>query len=203
METYRLQYDDGSHEEVTAGELDRATAGREVDRMVRLYLRDHPHADYAEGLRRVLDTHPKLKAEYTGGAPSVPEQLRMAGAAGAVETIVEHGTLRYRVHEYPAPAAPSDWGTFVPPAGVAIEIGYPTGRAIWTPIRAEFDPAVWSVTEIERWLGTLGFKDVLVHTDREGPRDRRVPGGQPAPVRYWALVSDEAFQDFPRRTLRG
>lgn len=197
-----IHRDSGSFEEVTDAELSRATASREVDRMIKLYVRDHPHATYAEGMRRVLDTHPKLKSQYSGGAPSVPDQVRMAGATGAAELIVEDGAARYHVHQYDVPAAPRDWATFAPPAGVTIEIGHPVGRPIWTPIRAEFDPMAWSPTEAERWLEGLGFKEVLLHVDREGSRDRRVPGGQPAPVRYWALLSDQIFEDFPRRTIR-
>jgi len=203
METIRIQHDNGSYEEVSEADLTWEQAERELARMMRLYELDHPGTSPGEARRRVLDAHPKLKLAYARSAPSVPEQLRMAGAPAAQVYAVQHGTVTYIVDQYPVPAAPSSWEHFEPPAGVTIEVGHPVGRGIWTPMRAEFDPSMWSVTEAERWLEGLGFKDVLLHVDREGPQVRIVPGGQPRATRYWAMLSGEAFLEFPRRTLRG
>ncbi len=50
----------------TVGELAKKKASDEVHRMVKLYLRDHPEADYGTVMRRVLDTHPQLKKTYAG-----------------------------------------------------------------------------------------------------------------------------------------
>jgi len=199
-EISRIVYDHGGFEEMPDGELARKIASRRLDAFAQDHMRRHPGCSYGEAFRVAQALYPEVFRTYCG-APSARDHERATADAAAV--IVEGPTARYYVHRYDVPAAPSDWGTFIVPAGVTIEIGYPIGRAIWTPIRAEFDPAAWSITGAEGWLRSVGLEAKILHVDREGPRDRVVPGGQPRPVRYWALVSDETFENFPRRTLRG
>lgn len=156
----------GGYLETTGAALAKAAAAKELDRMVRLYLRDHPGADYSEGMRKVLAAHPSLRSAYLGlpaDGERLQQSLRLSEAQGRDRIVETAGGARFYVTGGRAYAKEE-----IPKAPGIAGGAYISLNGVRRVQFIDFDLSVWSLTGAMEFLREAGFTvrdDVVIETN--------------------------------------